>query len=140
MDESASQPPVPDPEAGAVPLADTSGALPASKTTAHALTPPTSEDLNPNKHDDGSSELSELDMDEEDDIGDIEPDHYFGDGKIPVFKPVSSNKNGRSRPFATAIAMRITGLQADNCALQNGRPWTNSEAFPSLSRRSTGTA
>ena len=27
--------------------------------------------------------------DEEPDIGPIFPDHYYGDGKIPVFKPVS---------------------------------------------------
>lgn len=50
-----------------------------------ALTPPTSEDMD--KLDDPmSSELSELDSD--DDNEDIEPDHYFEGGKIPVFKPV----------------------------------------------------
>ncbi|KAF2016556.1 hypothetical protein BU24DRAFT_422916 [Aaosphaeria arxii CBS 175.79] len=49
-----------------------------------ALTPPTSEDLD--KRDERlSSELSELDSDEE--FGEIEPDHYFEGGKIPVFKP-----------------------------------------------------
>jgi len=26
--------------------------------------------------------------DEDDDDWDIEPDHYWGDGKIPIFKPV----------------------------------------------------
>jgi len=51
-----------------------------------ALTPPTSEEWN--KHDDNSSELSEQE-DEGDDIGDIEPDHYYEGGRIPVFKPVS---------------------------------------------------
>jgi hypothetical protein len=60
---------------------------PDSKKPPNALTPPTSEDMN--KHDDGSSELSELDMDDEEDIGEIVPDHYFEGGKVPVFKPVS---------------------------------------------------
>lgn len=51
-----------------------------------ALTPPTSEDMD--KRDERmSSELSELDSDE-DDGEEIEPDHYFEGGKIPVFKPV----------------------------------------------------
>jgi hypothetical protein len=50
-----------------------------------ALTPPTSEDMD--KRDERmSSELSELDSD--DDGEEIEPDHYFDGGKIPVFKPV----------------------------------------------------
>ncbi|KAJ4347993.1 uncharacterized protein N0V89_009365 [Didymosphaeria variabile] len=48
-----------------------------------ALTPPTSEDMD--KRDERmSSELSELDSD---DGEDIEPDHYWDGGKIPVFKP-----------------------------------------------------
>ena len=50
------------------------------------LTPPLS-DKKSKLDNDTSSELSELD--ELDDIGDIEPDHYYGDGKIPIFKPVS---------------------------------------------------
>jgi hypothetical protein len=50
-----------------------------------ALTPPTSEDMD--KRDERlSSELSELDSDDDDE--EIEPDHYFDGGKIPVFKPV----------------------------------------------------
>lgn len=49
-----------------------------------ALTPPTSEDLD--KRDERmSSELSELDSDDDEEI---EPDHYWDGGKIPVFKPV----------------------------------------------------
>ena len=55
---------------------------PDSKTT---LTPPASEEAD--KLGDVSSELSELDFDL-DDIGDIEPDHYYEGGRIPVFKPV----------------------------------------------------
>ena len=51
------------------------------------LTPPTSEEAD--KHDGSSSELSDLDLDQ-DDIGEIEPDHYYEGGRIPVFKPVCS--------------------------------------------------
>ena len=55
--------------------------------TKPALTPPTSEDLG--KRDERmASELSELETDDEDDGQDIEPDHYWDGGKIPVFKPV----------------------------------------------------
>ena len=51
------------------------------------LTPPASEEAD--KFGDSGSELSELDGDLElDDIGEIEPDHYYEGGKIPVFKPV----------------------------------------------------
>jgi hypothetical protein len=50
-----------------------------------ALTPPTSEDMD-KRGERMSSELSELDS--SDDEEEIEPDHYFDGGKIPVFKPV----------------------------------------------------
>lgn len=60
-----------------------------------ALTPPTSENTD-KKEDDSDSELSELEPEEpaaeikiEDEEGDIFPDHYYGGGKVPVFKPVS---------------------------------------------------
>jgi len=51
----------------------------------NALTPPTSEDNHSNNMDDGSSDLSEIEdnVDEE-----IVPDHYYDGGKVPVFKPV----------------------------------------------------
>lgn len=49
-----------------------------------ALTPPTSED-NDKRDERMSSELSDIDSD---DGENIEPDHYFEGGKIPVFKPV----------------------------------------------------
>jgi hypothetical protein len=55
-----------------------------------ALTPPHSGHGADDK-DGSSSELSEplpVDEEEEEDIGDIEPDHYWDGGKIPVFKPV----------------------------------------------------
>lgn len=50
-----------------------------------ALTPPTSEDNDPKRAERMSSELSDIDSD---DGEDIEPDHYWEGGKIPVFKPV----------------------------------------------------
>lgn len=50
------------------------------------LTPPASEEAY--KNGDSSSDLSEPEVDD-DDIGDITPDHYWGGGRIPVFKPVS---------------------------------------------------
>jgi hypothetical protein len=68
--------------------------LPLS-SQSRVLTPPTSEDMG--KRGETSSELSEMDMDmgteevvEDEDIGAIEPDHYWGEGRIPVFKPVSA--------------------------------------------------
>lgn len=84
-----------------------------TESAVNALTPPTSEDMNTNKLDDGSSDLSDLDdLDDLDDLNDlgglgglsgldgldnpddeqeeeeVVPDHYYGDGKVPVFKPV----------------------------------------------------
>jgi hypothetical protein len=62
-----------------------------------ALTPPTSED-NDKREERMSSELSELDSD---DGEDIEPDHYYEGGRIPVFKPVcrkASHKLPLSEP------------------------------------------
>ena len=75
---------------------DSAAALPVSKDAtaasapANALTPPTSEDMNTKMEDDNSSDLSDLDMDvdNEEDEEEITPDHYYGGGKIPVFKPV----------------------------------------------------
>ena len=49
------------------------------------LTPPASEEAD--KNDDSGSELSDLEPEVEDN-GEIVPDHYYGGGKIPVFKPV----------------------------------------------------
>lgn len=50
------------------------------------LTPPASDEAD--KHDDSGSDLSDLELESED-CGEILPDHYFANGKIPVFKPVS---------------------------------------------------
>lgn len=50
------------------------------------ITPPLSVSL-AKQDDDQCSELS--DMEGEEDNGEIEPDHYYENGRIPVFKPVS---------------------------------------------------
>ena len=53
------------------------------------LTPPASEEAD--RLDDSGSELSELELEPEEkpaEDGEIEPDHYYEGGKIPVFKPV----------------------------------------------------
>lgn len=54
--------------------------------TKPTLTPPASGESD--KHDGSSSELSDLELEDEDN-GDIVPDHYYEGGKVPVFKPVS---------------------------------------------------
>lgn len=62
--------------------------LPDMKDAPRVLTPPASEE-EMDKGNQSSSELSDINLDEDDDdIGEIEPDHYFDGGKIPVFKPV----------------------------------------------------
>lgn len=72
-------------------------------------TPPNSADGKKTASDGVPSELSDLDLEQsggqdqhfpeegsaagaavEEEVEDIEPDHYYGGGKIPVFKPVSS--------------------------------------------------
>jgi hypothetical protein len=73
-----------------------------------SITPPQSANGKKDVPEGVPSELSDLELDQksaqvphetlikqeeqeeqEVDIGPIEPDHYYGDGKIPVFKPVS---------------------------------------------------
>ena len=61
---------------------------------AENLTPPASEE-DMDKAAPVSSDLSDAE-DDDDDIGEIEPDHYWGDGKVPVFKPVSPTRTSRS--------------------------------------------
>jgi hypothetical protein len=70
-----------------VPSVETPAAQPDDSVPKAALTPPTSED-NDKRDERMSSELSDIDSD---DGEDIEPDHYFEGGKIPVFKPVRRN-------------------------------------------------
>lgn len=74
-----------------VPSVETPPAAHDDPSNKPALTPPTSEDLD--KRDERmSSELSELDSDDDEEI---EPDHYWDGGKIPVFKPVCCKRSNR---------------------------------------------
>ena len=61
-------------------------AVPALGLEAQLQSPPESNKDSPHSHklDGTDSELS--DLEEEDDIGLVEPDHYSDDG-VPVFKP-----------------------------------------------------
>jgi hypothetical protein len=58
-------------------------------SSARVLTPPTSEDMGKREETVESLNLSDVEIDEEEDedIGEIEPDHYWDGGRIPVFKP-----------------------------------------------------
>ena len=72
------------------PTSDQHSKLPDVNGAPRVLTPPASEEEMDKGHQ-SSSELSDINLDEDDDdIGEIEPDHYFDGGKIPVFKPVST--------------------------------------------------
>ena len=67
----------------APPAAQVEASLPKS-----ALTPPTSEEWNNKAEESGSDALSDLELDDDEVEEEIEPDHYYEDGRIPVFKPV----------------------------------------------------
>lgn len=64
----------------------------SSHDTKVALTPPTSEEWNNKAEESGSDALSDLEMDDEIEE-EIEPDHYYEGGKIPVFMPVRHSRN-----------------------------------------------
>jgi hypothetical protein len=90
------------------PLSDPQSRLPDVNDAPRVLTPPASEEEMDKGHQ-SSSELSDINLDEEDDdIGEIEPDHYFDGGKIPVFKPVSP------------LAQRLAALPAVHGARAHG--------------------
>lgn len=65
------------------------------ETNAASITPPNSADGKKNVSEGVPSELSDLDLDHNAAASvevveeDIEPDHYYEGGRIPVFKPVS---------------------------------------------------
>lgn len=79
-----------------------------------ALTPPTSEDNDPKREERMSSELSEVDSD---DGEDIEPDHYWDGGKIPVFKPVCV----RVRGGGVVAARQLLYMRCRRDAWRNAR-------------------
>lgn len=73
-----------------------------------ALTPPTSED-NDKRDERLSSELSDIDSD---DGEEIEPDHYFEGGKIPVFKPVRAEIYTVPVPSGELVHKQACGICA----------------------------
>lgn len=112
--------------------------LPESKS---ALTPPTSEDLD--KIYGSSSELSELsEPEEEEDDFEIEPDHYWGDGKVPVFKPVRALYKMRYSPHRLLLGPACKSLfkmyeSVLTETVNSLRLWNNFGVSPSLSIRLT---
>jgi len=84
--------------------------LPDLNDASRVLTPPASEEEMDKGHQ-SSSELSDINLDEDDDdIGEIEPDHYFDGGKIPVFKPVSPFDTISSCTYLPYIEHKLTML------------------------------
>ena len=72
---------------------------------AENLTPPASEDME--KAPAASSDLSDAEVDDDDDIGEIEPDHYWEGGKVPVFKPVGLFIRISMSPLCNQSAERV---------------------------------
>ena len=58
------------------------------------------------KHDVSDSELSDIE-DPDEDIGDVEPDHYADDGRVPVFKPTTEQFRSFTRYVSLAIRNQL---------------------------------
>lgn len=89
------------------PVSNDAPELLTHESTRSHFTPPASEESA--KHDSpdaSSSDLSEMDIDDDDDNAynnanknnmdagsedDVVPDHYYGGGRVPVFKPVRAD-------------------------------------------------
>lgn len=99
-----------------------------------ALTPPTSEDNDPQRAERMSSELSDVDSD---DGEDIEPDHYWEGGKIPVFKPVCREAHMQMTLHALHAQRSAHDSMYANVVLC--RPWPSSTISNASLRRWTGT-
>jgi hypothetical protein len=100
-----------------------------AETTTNSITPPNSADGKKHTPDGLPSELSDLELDNHNKPApsieaveeDIEPDHYYDGGQIPVFKPVSRFQEKEK-------------AEIDDC-----RPWTSFATFRRLSARLTST-
>lgn len=99
-------------------------------TTTNSITPPNSADGKKHVPDGVPSELSDLELDNHNKAApsveaveeDIEPDHYYDGGQIPVFKPVS-----------------LFPKEKKDAELTSCRRWTSFATFRSLSARLTST-
>jgi len=90
-------------------------AAPAVDLGNHLHSPP--ESSGSHKHEGSDSELSDIE-DPEDDIGEIVPDHYADDGRVPVFKPTvdqfKSFSRYASRPPSDQLKpWKLIGMNAD---------------------------
>ena len=74
----------------------------------------------------------------------IIPDHYYGGGKVPVFKPVSAIEMWRAiymLRWSLGISSPWSGIRkADACPGDDDRQWPNSGASRTMSTRSINTA
>lgn len=92
------------------------------------LTPPASDESDKNdKKDDSGSELSDLDEPH----SEIEPDHYWDGGKVPVFKPVSLSSPTPTPCTGPRLALDNTDYGS------KFRQWTNFAVSSHSFRRST---
>lgn len=76
-------------------------------------------------HDDMPIKQEEVEETPKEEEDDVEPDHYYGGGKIPVFKPVSSHQLANTSCSGILISFR---------------QWTNSMTSSHMSTRSTSMA
>jgi hypothetical protein len=115
--------------------------LPTSHTEPDtaSITPPHSADGKKDDLEGVPSELSDLELDPnaasssiEPIEEDIEPDHYYGGGKIPVFRPVCN----REMSYNCTV---IGEFSANRCCTIIYRLWISSAISRPLSRRSTST-
>ena len=92
------------------------------------LTPPASDESDKNdKKDDSGSELSDL----EEPTSEIEPDHYWDGGSVPVFKPVGN-------PFPAQYRFREFVLaSSDTDQRLKLRQWINFAVSSHSCRKST---
>lgn len=95
--------------ADAVPSVETDQHIKSELDDKSALTPPASvgtdkPDSNNTDQSHHGDDVDGKEDEEEDDIGDITPDHYYGGGQIPVFKPVCRS-SWMKRAAASSIAL-----------------------------------
>lgn len=109
LDQSQTQPPV-----------ESLVGAPATDAVPSSITPPHSANGKTDAPDGVPSELSDLELDPKATASadgapveeDIEPDHYYGGGRVPVFKPVSADCHSYSFGFYPLFSFS-RNLEAD---------------------------